>query len=362
MSFVRGAAALVILILLVMFLSGSFGDRIAPGVLESAELQLPADAATASVQEETLAVHEEATGTVQAQRHTVVSSRLLATIEEILVRAGDDVRQGDPLIRLDAAELDARAEEARRAVEAAAAADKRQSADLQRASQLLRNGVLSRSEFDQVEALAGVAAAQLEGAREVFNRARINQTYATITAPVSGKVIERFAEPGDTATPGSPLLALYDPTALRIEVPVRESLLARIHPGAEVAVRIGTGETITAVVDELVPQAEPGSRTFLVKVGLPHRADLYSGMFGRILIPAGHRTRLLVPAAAIESIGQLHFAAVVSATGALSRRLVTIGPSTEDGRIELLSGLAAGEVVRLSAPHDLEGRMDVGDQ
>lgn len=359
---VRSTAALTAVVLLVMLLSGFFGDKIAPGVLAASAQPAAPGTRTARVASETVAIREEASGTVEAQRRTTVSARILARIDAILVSAGDEVRLGDPLIRLDDAELRARVEEAGRSVDAAAAAAKRHTADLERARSLLRTGVMSRGEFDQAEAAAHVAEAELLRARDGLERARINLTYATITAPVSGKVVDRLAEPGDTATPGAPLLSLYDPSALRIEVPVRESLLSRLHPGAALEVRIGGAPPLTGIIDEIVPYAEPGSRTFLVKVGLPDQTGLYAGMFGRLLLPAGERSRLVVPAAAVERIGQLEFATVVTDSGALERRLVTLGQATGDGRIEVLSGLAAGESVVVSAALDGELGANVGDE
>lgn len=347
----RAAGALVALVLIVMFMSGAFRSKIAPGVLPAAAEMAADGTATAVVRSESVTFHEEATGTVQAQHRTTVSARILATIDEILVRPGDDVRRGDPLVRLDAAELRARVDEAQRSVDAAAANHRRRAADLDRARRLVRDGVMSRSEFDQIEAAARVAEAELDQARDVHERARINVGYATITSPVSGKVVDRLADPGDTATPGAPLLSLYDPSALRIEVPVRESLVARLRLGDAIQVRIGErAEPVTATVDEVVPQAEPGSRTFLIKLGLPAREDVYAGMFGRIFIPAGTRDRLLVPRDAVERIGQLEYATVVAPDGTLARRLIRIGRDTGDGHYEVLSGLAAGEKVVLHEP------------
>jgi hypothetical protein len=97
----------------------------------------------------------------------------------------------------------------------------------------------------------------------------------------------------------------------------------------------------------LEPQAEAGSRTFLVKVGLPRREGVYTGSFGRVIIPAGKRERLLVPAAAVERIGQLTFVTTVDEERRASRRLVTLGPAIGDDHYEVLSGLRAGENVLL---------------
>lgn len=342
-----GVAALV---LVVLWMSGVFTAKIQPGRVGLEARRPPVGASTAVVTLETIDVVEEAAGTVQAERRTVVSSRIVAAIRTVHVAAGQAVRRGDLLIELDDRELAARTEEAGRTVEAAAAERKRLIADFERARQLKAQTVISGSEFEAAESAFRVADATLERARRSLEGAEIALTYTRITSPVDGRVVDRLADPGDTATPGMPLLSLYDPSALRIEVPVRESLVQTLHVGDRLQVLLGgRREPIDGNIDEIVPQAEAGSRTFLVKVGLPKRDGLYTGMFGRLVIPAGERERVLVPRAAVQRIGQLELVEVVDASGTLSRRLVTTGRSVGDSSAEVLSGLRPGEVVLLSA-------------
>ena len=82
---------------------------------------------------------------------------------------------------------------------------------------------------------------------------------------------------------------------------------------------------------------------------IPASPRLYAGMFGRVRVPGGERRRLVVDARAIETIGQLEFVQVIDADGRSLRRLVTTGRPAEEGRVEVLSGLAEGErvVVRM---------------
>lgn len=346
-SAIASVLVLVLTLGLIFWMSGMFEHKIEPGVMPASASRAPADAVVAEVVREVIPVLEEAAGTVVAERKTTVSSRILAAIRSIEANAGDSVERGQVLVRLEDDDLRAQVAEARRAVEAATAARDRRANDFARARRLLDTGVISQSEFDRAEESARVAAAELEGAEERQRTAEINLTYAEILSPVSGRVVDRFADPGDTATPGTPLLSLYDPSALRLEVPVRESLVSELRVGDRLEVRLGPDGRLPmeGTIDEIVPQAEAGSRTFLVKVGLPKRAGVYTGGFGRVLIPAGERARLLIPTTAVERIGQLAFVTTVDGGGKLRRRLVNLGPETIDGRSEVLSGLRAGEMV-----------------
>ncbi|MDX1653661.1 MAG: HlyD family efflux transporter periplasmic adaptor subunit, partial [Candidatus Competibacteraceae bacterium] len=150
-----------------------------------------------------------------------------------------------------------------------------------------------------------------------------------------------------TAVPGQPLLRLYDPDQLRLEASVRESLASRLQRGATLTARIDALDLeLPATVDEIVPTADPGSRSFLVKAALPFRADLYPGMFGRLLIPLGTVARLYVPQEAVARFGQLEFVQVPTPQGTARRYIRTAGPGAE-GRLEVLSGLSEGERVIL---------------
>ena len=180
-------------------------------------------------------------------------------------------------------------------------------------------------------------------------------TYTTIKAPRAGRIVDRLAEPGDTARPGVPLLVLYDPSSLRLEVPVQESLAVRLKQGDKLTVGVDAiNREVEAVVDEIVPQAEVASRSLLVKAAVPQIPGLVEGMFGRLLVPAGERRHLCIPTAALVKVGQLEFVDVVDKDGKLERRMIKTGRRGFPGRIEVISGLEAGETLRV--PNGRSGR------
>lgn len=342
---VKVAVALALLVLIVMAMSGMFHDKVAPGTVEAAHRPVW-QGRTVVVEAAESTIIEKAAGTIQASRRTAVSSKIMAQIKEMTVDAGAVVERGDVLVRLDDRDLRSRVEQARQRMQSAAATLQRAGTDYQRLKQLVDTGAISKSDFDAAAEAYRVAQATLAESQRALEEAEVSLSFAEITAPVSGRVVDRLAEPGDNATPGQPLLHLYDPSALRLEVPVRESLATELVVGASLDVHIDAVDlTLAGSVDEIVPQAEAGARAFTVKVVLPHHDRLYTGMFGRLLLPVGRYERLLVPAAAIAHIGQLHFADVLDAEGRPHRRMVTLGATSPDGRVEVLSGLRAGERV-----------------
>lgn len=354
-----GIAALV---LTVAWLSGTFESKIEPST-DVPRAPVAQSWATDEVHSVTKEYIEEAVGTLKSSSRTVVAAKVLATIEAINVVAGDPVQLGDELIRLDAKEYEARLKQAQLALEAAVANREEAEKQFQRAQTLVESQAISRFEFDQTAKNIQVQAAEESRAQQAVAEAEVLLGYTTISASKAGRIVDRLSEPGDVAQPGKPLLVLYDPDALRLEAPVMERLAVKLKPGDQLDVQIDAlDRTFQTTIDEIVPQADAPSRTFLVKATLPRSQDLYEGMFGRLLIPAGERRHLCLATDAIVQIGQLQFVDVVLENGTKERRLIKTGKLGMPGRQEVLSGLEAGETVIL---HEADGttpnRRPVGD-
>jgi multidrug efflux pump subunit AcrA (membrane-fusion protein) len=106
--------------------------------------------------------------------------------------------------------------------------------------------------------------------------------------------------------------------------------------------------SVRGTVGEILPSADPQSRTFEVRVNFDPVAGVHPGMFGRLLVPIGDREVVRVPAAAIDRTGQLE-TVLVQSDGIWTRRLVTTGAVLADGFLEVLSGLEGGETIGLPA-------------
>ncbi|MBW2242083.1 MAG: efflux RND transporter periplasmic adaptor subunit [Deltaproteobacteria bacterium] len=165
----------------------------------------------------------------------------------------------------------------------------------------------------------------------------------TAAAGIPGNLVK-----GETV-PGRALLRIYDPSVLRVEVPVRESLAVSLELGQALQATIGALDVeLAGVVDEIVPFADPGARTLLAKVRLPADGRLFAGMYARVAVPAGTRTRLMVPQRSVRRIGQLESVLVVDPDGRAERRQVTTARrSTGAAEVEVLSGVSEGEQVAI---------------
>lgn len=338
--------AVIILVLLIAVMAGYFTRKIEPG-LEAADM---ADTSQAFVVESRdTAFTESVPASVEAKEATIISSRLLSRITAISVRAGDYVEQGQLLLELEKSDLLARAQQARERIRSVEARLTEARQNLVRAEELHQRGLIAVADRDAARANAASLEADLASARQALEEAETAVGFSEIRSPIAGRVVDRFAEPGDTASPGEKLLSLYNPFSLRVEAQVREELALTLVTGQELQVELPSLEqSVTGRIEEIVPAADPGSRSFLVKVILPSTRDLLPGMYARLHVPAGTRRQLLVPADRLASVGQLDVLWVVE-NGVAVRRFVRLGKPAADGLVEVVSGLKEGEQV-LPAP------------
>lgn len=325
----------------------------------------------------------EATGTVRARTTTSLSARIMGHVREIPVQAGDRVQAGQVVAILDAREIEtgldaaqAAREEARsgmpeveNAIAAAQAQLQLAESTHKRMKTLHDQKSITEQEMDEANARLSMARAnhQMALARKKQLEEKIRQAdsglarvslqkgYAEVTAPFSGIVIERKAEPGMLASPGMPIVVIEQAAGYRLEAAIEEGMLARVRTGAAATVQLDAlDKAIETRVSEVVPALDAMSRTFTAKLDLPASPQIRSGLFGRARFTLGERQALLVPVAALEREGQLE-RVYVNDNGTARARLITTGVRHGD-RLEVLSGLTAGESLLLP----MEGRLRDG--
>ncbi len=313
----------------------------------------------------------EAPGTVQAAQTSQVSSQMTATITQMRAHEGDRVQSQQVLAVLD----DTQPRAAMQAATAAEAASQNDvsgaeseltlaESTMKRYQQLYDKKSVSPQEFDEIKARYQRALARRDMARAgqqqanaELARARASLGYAQIRAPFAGIVTERKADTGTLASPGMPLFTIEDTRSYRLEVTVDESDIAIVRMGGATPATpvtidaLGSAELRGKVV-QIVPAADPASRTFLVKVQLPADARLRSGLFGRARFSRGQRTALVIPDSSIVRRGQLQGVYVIDAGQIAALRYVTLG-KTAGQQTEVLSGLQDGERL-IAAPGERE--------
>src|SRR5579883_2608690 len=273
---------------------------------------------------------EEVPGTVQAKLRATLEAKLSGRIDKMPVLLGQPVKAGQFVARLDAAEIKARMEQAEAGLQQA-------ERDWKRTAALFDQQAATRSDYDAADA-------RYRGAKAAMAEAQAMMGYVEIRAPFDGMVTKKWADVGDLAVPGKPLIGIEDPSMLQLEADVPESIASRIQPSARLPVQVDSvkGE-LAGTVMEIAPTADPTSRTFRVKLDLPQAAGLRSGQFARLIVSVGDSNSVRVPASAVVVRGQLEILFVVTNQRA-QLHLVKTGRTIGD-EVEILAGVNAGEPV-----------------
>jgi RND family efflux transporter MFP subunit len=300
----------------------------------------------------------EVVGSVRAAQTSEISSQMMGTIVEIRAHEGDRVQAGQTLAVLDDAQPRAAVQQAEAASAAAehevSAADSElalAAATLKRYQQLYDKKSVSPQEFDEIktryqsaQARHDMALAEVSQANAALAQARTSLGYTRVHAPFAGVVTQKMADAGVLASPGMSLFTLEDTRNFRLEVTVDESNIHLVREGQSVRVSIDAlgNSPLAGKVVQIVPAADPASRSFLVKIELPANSHLRSGVFGRADFPRGERTALLIPRSAIAERGQLPGVYVLDASKIAELRYISLGHVSGDA-VEVLSGLQPGE-------------------
>ena len=290
-------------------------------------------------------------GNVSAVDTANIASRAGGLVTKVLVEAGDQVAEGQPLAKVGTADAQAQLAQAQARVNTAQAAYKQVSAEYQRYKTLHDKGFASTAQFQQAERQYFAAQAEINAAGRGLEAARTDVGYAEIDAPFAGIVAQKNVWPGDYANPAAILFVLASDKA-EIRAQAGPKTFAALKVGDKAVARIN-GRDIPATVTSLVGAADARTRTHLVKLRLDGNAAAPFGAYADIRFHIGETPALSIPEAALTERAGLVSVFVVGADGQAHLRLVRTG-ARENGQVAILAGLEAGDKVILSPPPSLE--------
>ncbi|MCO5725398.1 efflux RND transporter periplasmic adaptor subunit [Robiginitalea marina] len=294
-------------------------------------------------------------GKVEAGQSARVSTRMMGYITRIHARVGETVNEGQLLVSLQNEGLQAKTAQARAGVAEAKAAYENARKDFERFQNLYASESASQKELDDMAARFEMAAARLNAAREMENEVEAEGSYVRIRAPFSGVITQKYAEEGDLASPGMPLLGLENPGRFKVSALVPENEVSRVREGDTARVLIKSlGLQVPGTVSELSSSAMATGGQYRVTISLPKPVEgLRSGMYASVRFPgqpkAGPaRGSLLIPREAIVTQGQLTGVYTVSQSQTALLRWLRLGREYGE-QVEVLSGLRPGETLIISA-------------
>ena len=310
-------------------------------------------------------------GSLVPQTRVAVHAKLPGTLSSINVQIGDRVRAGQVVATLDRREIDAQVDAAaaavnvaRAGVEAAEAMLANAVVEFNRAKNLFEKGAVARQLLDAAEtahrsgaAQRDLANANLAQAEAALRRAREVQRDATLTSPIEGVVVERNYDAGSLVSPGNekPIVAVADLRVLKLEAGVSELDAGKLRVGmpARLTAQAKPGEVFNGRVATIAPEVTARNRHFQIEVRMDNpNAALLSGMYGVATIPVERAAQaVVVPREAITTRdGQR---VVLKIEGDIVKAAAVKEGLTDGARVQILSGLKAGDTVVADARRDV---------
>ncbi|WP_295490555.1 efflux RND transporter periplasmic adaptor subunit [Sphingorhabdus sp. EL138] len=292
-----------------------------------------------------------ATGTLAARREIPVGvvgegGRVL----QVYVDAGDWVTQGQVLVSVDrsvqtqqAAALEAQTGVARADLQLA-------QNELDRAMQLVDRGFISKADMDRKTATRDAARARVNVANAQLAETRARNARLDVRAPVSGYVLERNVETGQTVSAGSGILfRIAKDGQLELQAKLSEDDLAQIAVGIPASVTpVGVDRVFNGNIWQISPMIDVQSRQGMARIALPFDAALRPGGFASVEIKSGAMTSPVLPESAVQTGREGSFVYIVGKNNKVQQRLVKLGPVTANGLI-IEEGLDGTERVVLYA-------------
>ncbi|MCX7627928.1 MAG: efflux RND transporter periplasmic adaptor subunit [Methylophilaceae bacterium] len=286
---------------------------------------------------------------VEAGRQSTIAAQVAGRILELKWDAGDAVKQGQLLARIDDSESRPNVAGNQAQVAQAQAHLVNAQAQYERTRKLVEKKFVSQSALDQARAGYEAAQAQLAAAKAGVAQAAATRSFSSITAPFSGVVSARHAQAGEMASLGRELLTVFDPATLRVVASIPQNRLEEIRRGGRASIEFpALGRWVEATSITVLPEADSRTHVFRVRLELPKEVGgIYPGMFARAHFATGQSaSKLLIPLAAVVRRSELTGVYVVDAQSRVQLRQVRLGEASGD-RVEVLSGLREGERIAL---------------
>ena len=285
-----------------------------------------------------------ATATLTALPRVIVASGTVSAWEEVPVGAetggltavgvyvdeGTYVRQGQVLVKLNDALLQAQLRQQQAGVQTAEANAARDDAALARAQELKTRGFLSQASLDSALADQRASQANLASARAALSETRTRLAQSEIKAPVSGQIISRSVTKGQIVAAGTELFRMVRDGRLELDAQVPETDLPALRAGQTATVNSNEGVTTTGTVRIVTPQVDAQTRLGLARITLSPASGLKTGMFARASIDAGAQPATVVPTGAVLYRNNKSGVFVLDAQSAAHFRPVTVLSRRDD--------------------------------
>lgn len=297
----------------------------------------------------------ELEGVLQAVKQSTLAAQAQGSLLALNVKAGERVKAGQVLARIDARDTQAGLQRAQAAVAQAQAELNNATVSARRARELRAQGFIAQAAVDQAENALKAAQAAVAQAQAAQAQAALAREFTAVLAPFDGIVLATHAEAGELAAPGRPIATVYAPGALRAVVQVAQGRSAQARAATGVSVQLPDGRSVAPKATQVLAGADPVAQTVEWRLDLPVPDAGLPGQSVRVRFAgaavaaadAGADKALRLPQAAVLRRGELE-AVYVQREQRFVLRHVRLG-ATLGGQVEVLAGLQPGERVAADA-------------
>lgn len=307
--------------------------------------KIKAEIATATLKE--YPVIHSFSGKLEADKQSNLSTRIMGQISNIYVKPGQKVSKGQLLIQIRNQDILAKKAQIEASKLEATTAFESAEKDMKRYEALHASNSASDKEMEDMRTRYKMVEAQLNAISQMEKEVEENMRYASIRAPYDGVITNRFAEVGDLANPGMPLLSIESPAQWKVIARIPEANIANLNLNDALQVQFkAIDKAFEGQVVEINPSTTNTGNQYEAKIliSIPQgcTAKLYSGMYADLKFEYGTEELILVPQKSLVHRGQLVGLYAVSQSGNALLRWVKTG-KTFDDKIQILSGLNGGE-------------------
>jgi RND family efflux transporter MFP subunit len=311
------------------------------------ETENPVTVAVETAKRSQMDVSNRFSGTVKSEHTVNLSSKVMGTITQLDVEAGDFARKGDVLLRIKDDNLQAQKNQVEANLAQARSALQNTETNYKRLKALHEKGSATQKEFDDISTQYEAAQANVKALQSKLLEINDLLDYTVLEAPFDGYVVAKLVSQGDLAGPGQPLISFEQQTRMKVVVTVPETEISRfgLDDTVLVDVKAAGRQQHTGVVSAINPSGSRASRQFMVEVRLPELSrnhGLKSGMFAEVGLTSTSDSLLMVPKTAIIERGQLTGLYTLTDDSEVMLRWVRLGDTSGD-QVVILSGLAPDE-------------------
>lgn len=287
-------------------------------------------------------------GVVEAIKQATMSAQTSGQVLEVNFDADDFVKKGDILVRFKSVQQEASLGQSEAQLAEISAMLKAAQKEYNRIQELYTKQSVSAAQLDKAKADLEVAQARLEATKAGISQSAEQVGYTVVRAPYSGIVLERRIEPGEIASPGSPIMTGFSLDTLRVVATVPQNSITAIRKYLNAQIMLNEEQRFESNKLIIGHVADPKTHTFKVRIDLPpNTPNAYPGMLAKVAFVTGQTKRLMVPNSAVAYRGEVHAVYTVDEKNKVAMRYVRLG-DVDKGMVEILAGLEPQEKIAIN--------------